>query len=196
MRSGKTAVVASVVGALVVTCFVVAGAVALLRGGGSGDEVRGKGETGASISEEAPVAQRPDCVAGGVGGVELPCLGGADVPGERAGVTVVNVWAWWCEPCRTELPVLERYAADHPDVEVVGVHADRQAAAGADLLNELGVELSSYQDSDNSFAGQLGLPGVVPITVVFRDGEQVGTLAQAFESEEALASAIDGVLGR
>ena len=50
MRSGKTAVVASVVGALVVTCFVVAGAVALLRGGGSGDEVRGEGETGASLS--------------------------------------------------------------------------------------------------------------------------------------------------
>ena len=78
----------------------------------------------------------------------------------------------------------------------MGVHADRQAAAGADLLNELGVELPSSQDSDNGFAGQLGLPGVVPITVVFRDGEQVGTLAQAFESEEALASAIDGVLGR
>lgn len=188
----KKTVWASVIGAIVVACALVAGALFLLRpaetGGGSA------GEDVASRSEEAPVAERPDCVAGGVGGVELPCLGGAEVPGEHKPVTVVNVWAWWCEPCRAELPVLERYANNHPDYDVVGVHADGNAANGAAFLNDIGVELASYQDGSNAFAGTLGLPGVVPITVVFRDGQKIGALAQAFETEEELTRAVEEVL--
>ncbi|AIJ32671.1 thiol-disulfide isomerase [Corynebacterium imitans] len=188
----KKTVWASVIGAIVVACALVAGALFLLRPAETG-EVDG-GEDVASRSEEAPVAERPDCVAGGVGGVELPCLGGAEVPGEHKPVTVVNVWAWWCEPCRAELPVLERYADNHPDYDVVGVHADANAANGAAFLNDIGVELSSYQDDSNAFAGTLGLPGVVPITVVFRDGQKIGALAKAFETEEELARAVEEVL--
>ena len=188
----KKTVWASVIGAVVVACALVAGALFLLRPAETGDG--SAGEDAASRSEEAPVAERPDCVAGGVGGVDLPCLGGAKVPGEHKPVTVVNVWAWWCEPCRAELPVLERYADNHPDYDVVGVHADGNAANGAAFLNDVGVELSSYQDDSNAFAGTLGLPGVVPITVVFRDGQKVGALAQAFETEEELARAVEEVL--
>lgn len=188
----KKTVWASVIGAIVVACALIAGALFLLRPAETGD---GSAEEDvASRSEEAPVAERPDCVAGGVGGVELPCLGGAEVPGEHKPVTVVNVWAWWCEPCRAELPVLERYANNHPDYDVVGVHADGNAANGAAFLNDVGVELPSYQDDSNAFAGTLGLPGVVPITVVFRDGQKVGALAQAFETEEELARAVEEVL--
>lgn len=188
----KKTVWASVIGAIVVACALVAGALFLLRPAETGDG--SAGEDVASRSEEAPVAERPDCVAGGVGGVELPCLGGAEVPGEHKPVTVVNVWAWWCEPCRAELPVLERYADNHPDYDVVGVHADGNAANGAAFLNDVGVELASYQDDSNAFAGTLGLPGVVPITVIFRDGQKVGALAQAFETEEELARAVEEVL--
>ena len=188
----KKTVWASVIGAVVVACALIAGALFLLRPSETGDG--SAGEDVASRSEEAPVAERPDCVAGGVGGVELPCLGGAEVPGEHKPVTVVNVWAWWCEPCRAELPVLERYADNHPDYDVVGVHADGNAANGAAFLNDIGVELASYQDDSNAFAGALGLPGVVPITVVFRDGQKVGALAKAFETEEELARAVEEVL--
>lgn len=188
----KKTVWASVIGAIVVACALIAGALFLLRPSETGDG--SAGEDVASRSEEAPVAERPDCVAGGVGGIDLPCLGGAKVPGEHKPVTVVNVWAWWCEPCRAELPVLERYADNHPDYDVVGVHADGNAANGAAFLNDVGVELPSYQDDSNAFAGTLGLPGVVPITVVFRDGQKIGALAQAFETEEELARAVEEVL--
>ena len=90
--------------------------------------------------------------------------------------------------------MLERYADNHPDYDVVGVHADGNAANGAAFLNDVGVELPSYQDDSNAFAGTLGLPGVVPITVVFRDGQKVGALAKAFETEEELARAVEEVL--
>ncbi|MFL9598941.1 hypothetical protein, partial [Aeromonas veronii] len=72
---------------------------------------------------------------------------------------------------------------------VVGVHADSNAANGAALLGDLGVDLPSYQDSDGTFAGTLGLPGVIPITLVVRDGEVVEKFVKPFTSAEELEKA-------
>lgn len=210
-RRARTAVWVSVVAIAVVTCAVIAGAVLLLRPGASGADGSsadgaGTGGNGAVVAGEGGVDKhdalpgaelRPDCPAGGVAGVDLPCLGGADkaLAAEPA-VTVVNVWAWWCGPCRDELPVVEAFAAAHPEYQVVGVHADQNAANGIALLNDLRVGVPSYQDDRNRFAGALGLPAVVPVTVVLRGGEQVGVIARAFTSLPELEQAVEEVLAR
>lgn len=142
-------------------------------------------------AQQDPVPQRPDCAALGVAGVELGCLGAeaaADAPRELSdgAVTVVNVWAWWCAPCREELPLMQRLAAEHPEYRVVGVHADPQAARGAALLDDLGLDLPSFQDSDNAFAAALGLPGVVPVTLVVVDGEVRSVLTKPYADMEEL----------
>ena len=180
----------SIVGAIVIIASLIVGVPHLMSQAPATDD--------ASVATtSAEVAPRPDCPLREVHGVELECLGGTVKEGTKdtdQHKTLVNVWAWWCEPCRAELPVLERYADNHPDYDVVGVHADGNAANGAAFLNDVGVELPSYQDDSNAFAGTLGLPGVVPITVVFRDGQKVGALAKAFETEEELARAVEEVL--
>lgn len=142
-------------------------------------------------AQQDPVPQRPDCAALGVAGVELGCLGAeaaADAPRELSdgAVTVVNVWAWWCAPCREELPLMQRLAAEHPEYRVVGVHADPQAARGAALLDDLGLDLPSFQDSDNAFAAALGLPGVVPVTLVVVDGQVRSVLPKPYADMEEL----------
>ncbi|WBT09036.1 TlpA disulfide reductase family protein [Corynebacterium sp. SCR221107] len=144
------------------------------------------------------VPARPSCPAGEVAGIDLPCLGPAsesddtgDVAGASAGYTIVSLWAWWCEPCRVELPLFDELAAKHPEYEVVGVHADKFAANGAAMLNDLGVNIPSYQDDSNQFAGTLGLPGVVPITVIVdSQGAMVSFIPQAFEDYDSLEKAI------
>ena len=109
---------------------------------------------------------------------------------------MANVWAWWCGPCRDELPYFDEFAAAHPEYTVVGVHADRNPGNGAAMLDELGISLPSYQDLDNTFAGTLGLPGVIPITVVFDGDEQLQMFPRTFESaaeiEEAVQAAVTG----
>ncbi|MFH0412787.1 TlpA family protein disulfide reductase [Corynebacterium sp. L4756] len=152
---------------------------------------------------EVPQGVRPSCAGQGAAGVVLPCLGAengdtpADGQPEGTEASVINVWAWWCEPCREELPIFDEFADAHPEYDVVGVHADAYPANGVEMLDSLEVDLPSYQDSDNTFAGTLGLPGVVPITVLAVDGEQVAVFAQTFQSVEELEQKVaEGLLGR
>lgn len=181
----KNYVLGTVIAAILIAVIAVAGVSQLRVGGGSE-------EASPSEASQQEVPQRPECPASTVAGVRLECLGGA-ATGKPAdeGVAVVNVWAWWCEPCRAELPYLQDVADTHPDWRVVGVHADKNAANGAAFLNDLGVELPSFQDSDNKFAGDLGLPGVVPVTVVLKDGEVRKQFAQPFSSAAEIEKAVE-----
>ena len=176
----KRTIWVSVAVIVAVTLLVVAGARSLLI-----DDQ----PTGGPVAVEKQVPERPDCPAG----LDLPCLGG-DVAGEAKEITVVNVWAWWCQPCRAELPVVEEFARTHPEYTVVGVHADQNAGNGAALLEDIGVDLPSYQDGSGAFAAEQGLPPVVPVTVVLRGGEQVAVFAKEFTSAEELAAAVEGAL--
>lgn len=184
-----------VIGALL-TAAVVTGAVFMLRSVNTSPDqaspAPGEGTTEATDTTEAAadIVPRPDCPSPTVGGVDLECLGGTEGTAPEEGITVANVWAWWCAPCRDELPYFDDLAAAHPEYRVVAVHADRNSAYGASMLDELGVQLPSFQDRDNTFAGTLGLPGVIPLTVVFDGTEQIGLFPRAFRSGEELEAAV------
>ncbi|MBP3089397.1 TlpA family protein disulfide reductase [Corynebacterium sp. sy017] len=150
-----------------------------------------------SAEPSAAIAPRPECPETALP-VSLPCLGADSVPNtSKAQYTVVSLWAWWCQPCRVELPLFDQLRNEHPEYNVIGVHADKVAAPGAQLLTDLNVELPSYHDDRGTFAAALGLPSVVPITIVFDErGTMLGYQAKAFtdyaELEQAVASLIAG----
>lgn len=214
----KKSVVLSVVVAIVLTIGVIVAAMSILNSdsGSTPEDVNAEGtvaeetaatkasgqaevgeETSSSNSAPDNVPQRPDCPAGPVAGVELPCLGGdmGDAKATDEGISIVNIWAWWCEPCREELPYLEQVAESHPEWNVVGVHADRNAGNGAAFLNDLGVDLPSYQDDSNLFAGTLALPGVIPITLLVVDGEVQERFIRPFTSAEEIETSVTEALG-
>ena len=49
-------------------------------------------------------------------------------------VTIIDVWAPWCGPCKMLLPMLQSFAAENPSVTIAKLNADESSKLG-----ELGV---------------------------------------------------------
>ncbi len=128
--------------------------------------------------------------------VECAADGAAvDVARALAGRPVVlNLWAYWCGPCAQELPAMAEYQRRvGPDVLVVTVHQDENETAALLRLAELGVHLPTLQDGQRKIAAALGVPNVMPATVVLRaDGTVAQILPRAFATADEIAAAVEG----
>jgi thiol-disulfide isomerase/thioredoxin len=134
-------------------------------------------------------------------GIVLECAGDGttvDVAKAVAGrATVLNLWAYWCGPCREELPAMAEYQQRvGPGVMVVTVHQDENETAALSLLAELGVHLPTLQDGRRLIAAALRVPNVMPATVVLRaDGSVAEVLPRSFASADEIAAAVDPKIG-
>jgi len=80
-------------------------------------------------------------------------------------------------------------------VDVVTVHQDENETAALLRMAELGVRLPVLQDGQRRVAAALGVPNVMPATVVLRrDGSVAAVLAQPFTSADEIADAVDSAL--
>ena len=80
---------------------------------------------------------------------------------------VVNIWASWCGPCRTEMPVLQRVALDRGrDVAFIGVNLKDNREAARSFLRDVPLSYPSYEDPDGRIYNAYGLSGA-PSTVFY-----------------------------
>lgn len=100
--------------------------------------------------------------------IEIRPLGGGEATTLGAvveGPTVVNVWASWCAPCRTEMPALEEvHLAMGDEVTIIGLTDDPDPQAAEALARELGVTYPLYlveRPGDLRQLEVLGLPSTV-----------------------------------
>jgi thiol-disulfide isomerase/thioredoxin len=87
--------------------------------------------------------------------------------------TVINVWATWCAPCRTELPALQAYSEQPGAVQVLGVQVQSDQTGGLMLLKQLGVRFPTVWDGDNHIAAALRVPNALPASFVITAGGEV-----------------------
>jgi cytochrome c biogenesis protein CcmG, thiol:disulfide interchange protein DsbE len=99
--------------------------------------------------------------------LELPCFTGG-VPFRLTalrGPAVVNLWASWCEPCREELPAMQRLADSTAGrLHVVGVDTGDARGAAASFGADAKVTLPTLYDRDRKLVGLLGRVAL-PVTV-------------------------------
>lgn len=105
-------------------------------------------------------------------------------------VTVVNVFASWCIPCRAEAPALAQLATDKSIALYGFVYKDKPEAARG-FLSEIGNPFARIGlDADGSTAIDWGVYGVPETYVVGRDGSIVYKLVGPITAEN-LAGALE-----
>jgi cytochrome c biogenesis protein CcmG/thiol:disulfide interchange protein DsbE len=80
-------------------------------------------------------------------------------------VTFVDFWATWCEPCRLSLPLVEAFAAAHPDVDVLAVDVGERPEVARQYAREHGVRNLAF-DEDAHVASAFGVSGYPTIVVL------------------------------
>jgi thiol-disulfide isomerase/thioredoxin len=150
-----------------------------------------------------------DCVAGtgkavdgGLPAVTLPCLGGGpDVDlATLRGPMVVSLWAYWCEQCRDEMPVLQQFHQRYSDqVAVLGVdYLDPQVTGALALMAETGATYPSLADPDGDLSAQQPFPvirGLPYLAFVDADGVVTFVKAGAVQSVPELVGLVKQHLG-
>jgi len=105
----------------------------------------------------------------------LPALKGSGLPGWDSSrfigkVTLVNIFASWCAPCREEHPVLMRLAED-TRFDIIGFNYKDKAPEAAAFLAALGNPYDAVGVDDAGRAGiDWGVYGVPETFLVGRDG--------------------------
>jgi cytochrome c biogenesis protein CcmG/thiol:disulfide interchange protein DsbE len=91
----------------------------------------------------------------------------------RGKVVVLNFWASWCEPCRDEMPLLQK---THDAIEakgglVLGVDAKDTSEAARAFMARYDLDFPSLRDRDGEFTGEYGATGYPETFVIDRTGK-------------------------
>lgn len=130
----------------------------------------------AELGEEAP-----DFTLEVIGG------GSFTLSDARGQPVVLNFWASWCEPCRTEIPDISEFADANPDVAVVGVSVQDAEQTAKDFANEIGATYplalgtEAIEDSYPTFG--------LPATYVLDENGVVAEIFNGIVDEQILTDA-------
>jgi cytochrome c biogenesis protein CcmG, thiol:disulfide interchange protein DsbE len=147
-------------------------------------------EEGRGIADSIADGERPAAPA-----LELPLLvreGTFSLDSLRGKAVVVNFWASWCEPCKSEAPLLEQAWQRYRDegLVVVGVDAQDFTKDAKGFAERYEITYPTVHDGAGSTLGRWGVVGFPETFFVGRDGRLVGEKVSGELDAEQLESNI------
>ena len=115
-------------------------------------------------------------------------------------VVLLNVWATWCEPCRVEMPSIEKLHREFgpKGLSVVAVSIDDPGSESriTDYTKELGLTFEVLHDPDQAISRNYQITGYPETFVIARDGTiRKKVIAAADWSSEANRALVRELLG-
>ena len=121
----------------------------------------------ALIGHPAPVTDLPPLPGVERDGKPIPGVSNATFQGA---VTLVNVWASWCVPCRDEVPFLEQLSKDKR-IQLVGINYKDSPEDARRFLNRFGNPfIANGRDASGRTSIDWGVYGVPETYLIGRDG--------------------------
>lgn len=177
-RAGAAAALAA--GALLVSACTASGSATGTKGYIAGDGV-------VSIIDEADRQPAPELAGESLDGEQI------SLSGTAGQVTVVNVWAQWCAPCRAEADDLVLAAKQLPGVRFFGVDIRDNRAAAQAFVRSKGITYDSLFDPNGE--SLLAFHDIVtiqspPTTLIIDEAGKVAAIV----SGELTASTLIGLV--
>jgi cytochrome c biogenesis protein CcmG, thiol:disulfide interchange protein DsbE len=95
--------------------------------------------------------------------------------GYRGRPVLLNFWASWCVPCRSEFPILKRLQAEHPDLVLLGVVFQDGDASARAFMQSQGATWPGVRDPKSQIADAYGVrpkPGI-PVSMLIGSSGRV-----------------------
>ena len=91
----------------------------------------------------------------------------------RGQVVMLNFWATWCNPCRVEIPHLQKLYAQYKDIgfTILGVSIDNNKIKAAKMAKDLGAKFPILFDNKQKVSKLYSIK-TMPFTILIdRDGK-------------------------
>ena len=120
--------------------------------------------------------------------------------GQKGKVVLLNIWATWCHPCRTEIPELRALHARYRDrgLELIGVSVDTDGTDDAirSFMKDFQMSFPIWRDPDERISTTFLAIGVPATFLIDKDGilrwRKTGPIAP---HDTSLSAAIERTLG-
>jgi thiol-disulfide isomerase/thioredoxin len=138
--------------------------------------------------------------------ITLPIVGGgtSNLAADRGKVVLVNFWATWCEPCKSEMPGLQQLASELHDqpFRLYSVDLQEDAADIQAFEQQYGLNLYAVMDEDGTATRAYGVRALPSTFLIDQNGvlhlQRLGPLAtggaETMWSEAWLADQVRGLL--
>lgn len=131
----------------------------------------------------------------------LPNLDGRMMPfpGAPGAALVVNFWATWCEPCRREMPSLQRLNTHYrpEDLQVIGVTIDDDLNLAREFRLRYNLTFPQFSDRDQTLSREALHISAIPVTYLLtRDRRIARVIAGEHDwNDAAVLDEIEDALG-
>ena len=123
-------------------------------------------------------------------------LYGSNLTIAKGKVTVLNVWASWCSPCRAEAPTLQDFAMKNPNINFVGILTRDNLSAAQSFVTRFEITYPSFVDDSliAKFRGTLPA-NAIPTTLVIDDKGRVAARISGEATVAMLSQVLSKVYG-
>jgi peroxiredoxin len=112
---------------------------------------------------------------------------------------IITYWATWCDPCRRELPVMQRVLAEYQDKGLVIVTINAITQDSVDKvqasIGEMGLTLPVLLDDGNQFSSNYGTL-FFPTTYFVSPNGVIQSIALGDSSEEDFRARVESLLSQ